>query len=387
VVPVVPFSASIAIPYNYEPGWDACHLIKVTNTTLEAKYQQCLENHLYPAAQMSGSSTISYSLLGLGPPPYPREKLGTQGNTSVLVYFKGTSIEAAEYIGVFPNASLNPPGLVKIENESLRLDTNDLLAFSAVVLNTSPDLMTLIVRIAGSGLFGSNSTNNGVTWVGAGPVGCCCAATLAPNSNCIASVEALSSTGGNATQFHFMVEVLGKVGTQRFLYQQRFVLANPYTGQPNAEWAAAFMSSVNSARNGTTLHEDRSLDDFARLRFKTSVSNFTIANYGFNADYNKFFSAVGPQVGEVILFTGRYLPTQYASVLAQTAPGHWSILIDVTYTKYGYFVGDGPIVVAREPCTVTEFPSAGLNETAYLASHGCGYDIVQGPWVIIDVGN
>jgi hypothetical protein len=158
VVPVVPFSASIAIPYNYEPGWDACHLIKATNATLEAKYQQCLEDHLYPAAQMSGSSTISYSLLGLGPPPYPREKLVTQGNTSVLVYFKGASIEAAEYIGIFPNASLNPPGMVKIENESLRLDTNDLLAFSAVVVNTGPNPMTLIVRTAGSGLFGSNST-------------------------------------------------------------------------------------------------------------------------------------------------------------------------------------------------------------------------------------
>jgi hypothetical protein len=61
--------------------------------------------------------------------------------------------------------------------------------------------------------------------------------------------------------------------------------------------------------------------------------------------------------------------------------------MDATYSKFGYFVGDGPTVVAREPCTVTEFPSGGLNETAYLASHGCGYDIVQGPWVVIEVGN
>jgi uncharacterized protein YkwD len=183
-----------------------------------------------------------------------------------------------------------------------------------------------------------------------------------------------------------MVEVLGKVGMQRFLYQQRFVLANPYTGQVNAEWAAAFMRSVNSARNGASLQENKALDDFAQIRFKTQVTNFTIANYGFGADYHRFFSAAGPQVGEDALFTGRYLPEQFASVLQKSAPGHWSVLIDPSYTKFGYYVGDGPTVVAKEPCPVTEFPSADLNETSYLTSHGCAYNLVQGPWLVIEVG-
>jgi hypothetical protein len=182
-----------------------------------------------------------------------------------------------------------------------------------------------------------------------------------------------------------MVEVLGKVGTQRFLYQQRFVLANPYTGKVNAEWVAAFMRSVNSARNGTSLLEDKRLDDFAQVRFKTSLSNFTIANYGFNADYQQFFSGLEPQAGETTLFTGKYLPAQYASVLQQSALVHWSILIDRVYTKFDYFVGYGPMIVAREPCAVTEYPSADLNETAYLTSHGCAFDIVQGPWLVVEV--
>jgi len=384
LVPAVPFSASVTIPGNYEPGVDSCYLITVTKDT-QAKYQQCLAKYLYPAAQLGGSSTISYKLLGLGPPPYPREMLVTQGNDSALVYFKGDSIEAAENFPSFQITSLNPPGLVTIGNASQHLDSNNFLQFSAVVANIGPESMTVQARIDGPGAFETNSTINGITWMGGGSVGC--PPSLAPKSTCVASTLSLSSTGGNLTQFHFTVEVLGKIGGQRFLYQQRFVLANPYTGQANAEWVAAFMRSVNSARNGTSLHEDKLLDDFAQVRFKTSVSNFTISDYGFIADYYKFFSAPGPQVGEDALFTGKYLPTQYTSILHQTAPSHWSVLMDTTYTKYDSFVGDGPTVVAREPCAVTEFPSPGLNETAYLTSHGCGYDIVNGPWVIIEVGN
>ena len=394
---MVPFSASITIPFNYEPGSASCKSplppqpLLTANASARAEYQQqeqqyqqCITKYLYPPAQMNGSSTISYKLLGLGPHPFPREELVTQGNDSVVVYFKGESIEAAEYYLV-PVKSLNPPGLVKIENASLNLDNNDFLQFSAVVVNISPELMALQVRMSGTGVFDANSTSNGIILMGGGSVGC--PRSLAPKSECLASISSLSSTGGNLTQFSFTVEVVGGVGGQWFLYQQHFVLANPYTGLVNAEWVAAFMRSVNTARNGTTLQEEKSLDDFAQIRYKTSISNFTISDYGFSADYSRFFSAVGPQVGEDALFTGKYLPAQYASVLSQTAPGHWSVLMGATYTKYGYFVGEGPTVVAREPCPVAEFPNEGVNETAYLTSHGCGYDIVQGPWVIIEVGN
>jgi hypothetical protein len=381
VAPVVPFSASITLPGNLKPGGLACHSID----------KACFEKYSYPPAQITGSSTVSYSLLGVGPQPYPREKLVVQGNESALIYFKRASIEAAE-LYYAPIASLNPPGVVRIENQSLDFSENDLLKFSATVMNISPESMTLYVRITGSGgAFGGNNTIDGINWIGAQYAQCAPSrqllASLEPDSRCVASYQAESNPDRNATQLHFTVEAVGKVGGRWFLYQQQFVLANPYTGHVNAGWVAAFMRSVNSARNGTSLHEDKSLDDFAQIRFKASLSNFTIANYGFEADYHKFFPAIGPQVGEDVLFTGKYLPTQYASVLSQTAPGHWSVLMDATYSKFGYFVGDGPTVVAREPCTVTEFPSGGLNETAYLASHGCGYDIVQGPWVVIEVGN
>jgi len=385
LVPLVPFSTSIAIPGNYEPGVDSCNLIKQTNATQGAKYQQCLANYLYPAAELNGSSTISYKLLGLGSPPYPREKLVTQGNDSALVYFKGDSIEAAENYPSFPITSLNPPGLVTIGNASLHLDPNDFLNFSAVVVNISPEPMTLHARIQGPAAFSTNLTINGVTWMGGGSIGCY--RILAPKSTCVASTPSLNSTGGDLTQLHFTVEVLGQIGEQRFLYQQHFALTNPYTGHVNAEWVAAFIRAVNNARNGTGLKEDKTLDGFAQVRFQTSISNFTIANYGFNPDYNKFFSPPAPQVGEATLFVGKYLPTQYVAVLQSTAPGHWAILTDPTYTKFGYFAGVGATVVAREPCAVTEFPSAGINTTQYLTSHGCAYDIVQGPWVVIEVGN
>jgi hypothetical protein len=385
VVPLVSYSVLVPVPFNYKPGADSCNLIKVSNSTLEAEYQRCLAKYLYPPAVMTSSSTIAYKLLGLGAPPYPREKLVTQGNDSALVYFKGASIEAAENFQV-PITSLNPTGLATVENASLYLDENDFLQFSAVVVNDSPQPITLSVRIQGSGAFSTNATINGITWIGGLSVGC--PSILGSKSECTAStLYPSTSTGGNLTQFHFIVEVLGKVGGRWFLYQQQFLLPNPYNGQVNAEWVAAFMRAVNIARIGASLQEDKTLDDFAQLRFETSTSNFTIANYGFNEDYNKFFPTPGPSVGETTLFVEKYLPAQYASVLQQTAPGHWSVLTDPTYTKFGYFVGEGPTVIAREPCAVTEFPSAGANMTQYLASHGCAYDIVQGPWLIIEVGS
>jgi hypothetical protein len=395
LVPLVPFSQSITMEGNLEPGWTTCLPLRppflvITNQSAQTKYQQCVNKYFYPPAQIAGSSTLSYRLLGVGSQPYPREELVTQGNESALVYFKGASIEAAERYFA-PIASLNPAGVVRVANQSLDFSVNDLSQFSAVVTNVSSQPMTLEVLIAASESafsFG-NFTIGGINWIGANPVDCggSFAASLAPNAQCLATYQALSNPARNVTQFHFTVEVLGKVGGQWFLYQQRFVLANPYTGQVNTQWVAAFMRAVNIARNGTSLQEAKTLDDFAQLRFKTSTSNFTIANYGFNSDYATFFPASGPQVGETTLFVGRYLPAQYASVLQSTAPGHWSILMDPAYTKFGYFVGFGPTVITREPCAVTEFPSAGANMTQYLTSHGCAYDIIQGPYVVIEVGS
>ena len=72
VVPVVPFSASITLSGNLKPGGSVCHSIDKT----------CFEKYSYPPAQIKGSSTVSYSLLGVGPMPYPNEELVVQGNES-----------------------------------------------------------------------------------------------------------------------------------------------------------------------------------------------------------------------------------------------------------------------------------------------------------------
>jgi hypothetical protein len=387
LIPVVPVSASISIPYNLEPGSSACSSIISTpedqlNTTLQAEVQACLASYLYPPVPVSGRTTISYSVLGLGPSPYPREELVAQGNQTALVYFKGASIEAAESFRA-PITSLNPSGVVRIDNDSLFFGPSDLLEFSATVTNVSRESMTVGVRIWGTGPFGGNTTSGGVTWIGAGPVSC--TPNLAPGSHCNVSSQALGNVDTKVTQLRFTVEAFGELDGSWFLYQQRFTMSNPSTGQPGAQWVAVFMKAVNGARNGTALEEDKTLDSFAQLRFNTSVSNYTIANYGFNSDVESFFASGGVQTGEATLFPGAYLPAQYASVVQQTAPGHWSILTDPAYTKFGYFVGEGPTVVAQEPCSVTEFPAAGANMTQYLTEHGCGYDVVQGPWVVIEV--
>src|SRR6266550_2196215 len=200
IVPAVPFSAYISMQGNLEPGWTACKSllpagVRVVNTSSSAKYQQCLDTYAYPPAQIAGSSTLSYRLLGVGSQPYPREALVTQGNRSALVYFKGASIEGAEMYFV-PISSLNPPGLVRIENQSLDFSVNDLLKFSAVVTNISSQPMTLEVRMEGSESafsFG-NFTIGGVNWMGANPAECgdIYVASLAPSSKCVASYQAYS---------------------------------------------------------------------------------------------------------------------------------------------------------------------------------------------------
>ena len=68
-----------------------------------------------------------------------------------------------------------------------------------------------------------------------------------------------------------------------------------------------------------------------------------------------------------------------------SAPGHWSVLTDSTYTQYGYYIGSGPTIVVSQPCSVTEFPG-GVNVPSFLASHGCQFHIEQAVWLVIEVG-
>ena len=98
LVQIVPYSISFTMPNAFRPdGLTTCNKLfggrAIVNFTA---YQQCLDNYRYPPANITGRSAIPYALLGLGPPPFPREYLITQGNTSAILYFRGGSIEAAE---------------------------------------------------------------------------------------------------------------------------------------------------------------------------------------------------------------------------------------------------------------------------------------------------
>ncbi|MGA2199493.1 MAG: hypothetical protein ABSG45_06105, partial [Nitrososphaerales archaeon] len=79
-------------------------------------------------------------------------------------------------------------------------------------------------------------------------------------------------------------------------------------------------------------------------------------------------------------------PLEYVSILQQSAPGHWTVLTNPSYTRFGYYIGYGPTIIVSQPCPVTEFPG-GQNIPALLASQGCQFHIEQTVWLVIEVGS
>ncbi len=120
----------------------------------------------------------------------------------------------------------------------------------------------------------------------------------------------------------------------------------------------------------------------SRRRSRTTTSPTT----GSSRTIAKSFPGSALQIGETTLWPGTDLPFAYASFLQESAPGHWSVLTNPSYTHFGYYIGYGPTIVVCQPCPVTEFPG-GQNIPALLASHGCQFHIEQTVWLVIEVGS
>ena len=382
VVPTVPYTLSLQIPFVFRPGLATCEKLP------EASQLACEDSYLYPPENVTERAPLSYALFGIGTHPFNSSYRITADDSSAIFYVTGTKVLSVQSFP-FPSFDLNPQGVVAIRNTSVTLGGLGLVNFSATITNIGAQpLSPVYASFEVPGDLGNNQTRGGVVWDNYF-VGSRCALVLAPGSSCSFSYQPFSDSLSGGQPFSYRVGVTTSTNASRFstdpmVYQRFFQGVWPGTGISSG-WVNALIQEVDSNRTGPNLVEDQSLDAFAATRFETQVANYNVSNYGFQGDFAKSFPGSTQQIGEVTLWPGSDLPSEYAGFLQQSAPGHWSVLTDSMYTHFGYYVGYGPTIVADQPCSVTEFP-ANVNMTALLTSHGCQFQIEQAVWLVIEVG-
>jgi hypothetical protein len=150
----------------------------------------------------------------------------------------------------------------------------------------------------------------------------------------------------------------------------------------NTAWVQAFVSATNSHRT-EALSEDPGLDAFAMQRFQTAVSEYGISDYGFDSQSQSFFAGTGRISTEEILYPKTFAPSEFISYLQKYAPGHWSGLVDRGYTKFGYYLGTGPVIEFGSNCPVTEIIGRNVNITQLAISNGCQYSTDNEIWLLL----
>jgi hypothetical protein len=360
-----------------------------------------LDPYLPAPTTVTGRAPASYALFGIGTKPFDNYYTIPEDNGTELFFVKGTSVIAAEFLS-FPSVELNPLGIIDIKNVSIARDALGFVNFTATFENVGTSALGGVrvgFGIPGNGqnttspigfTNGVNATQSGPIWINDGLAQGLCvtegtvAPSLLPGEECKASLLALTETVAPGQTFGYNVDVIAGLGTQGLVFRHWFQGVWPSKGV-TSDWVGAFIQSVNANRTGPALVENKTLDAFAQTRFQTQAANSNISNYGFQQDFSKSFPGSAIQIGETTLWPGTQLPFEYAGFLQESAPGHWAVLTDSTYSQFGYYIGTGPIIVADQPCSVTEFPG-GVNMTAMLTSHGCQFHIEQGVWLVIEVG-
>jgi len=392
VVPVIPYSLSIQ-PVAYREEVVPCGGV----TPPPGLTCNILVPYLPPPTVIQGHATASYALLGVGAKPFSDYYTVREGNDTELFFVKGTAVVAGELLG-FPSVEVNPSGVLAIQNVSIVRDALGIVNFTATVENlgsTPLKFVSVGFSVPGNGqnssqpslgLSSDQNLTKGVTWIHfAADTNGMCTLSLAPSTECRSSFQALNDTLPSGQTFGYTVEVIAVLGTQSVVFRHWFQGVWP-TKDVTPSWVSYFIEQVNSNRTGPKLTENSTLDAFAKTRFQTQVTNYNISNYEFQQDFAKSFPGSTLQIGETTLWPGTQLPFEYASTLQESAPGHWSVLTNPTYSQFGYYIGYGPSIVVSQPCSVTEFPG-NVNIPALLASNGCQFHIEQAVWLVIEVGN
>jgi len=162
----------------------------------------------------------------------------------------------------------------------------------------------------------------------------------------------------------------------------------------NSTWVFQFFSIVNQYRQSIgapPLQYCPWLDNFAHIRFETMIQNPAISHYGFNQDFDEYFSQYQNSlfllIGEEVLYPDGYTPNEYVQYMQSNAPIHWKGLIDATYTYYGFYIGYGPDYIIIGSCPVTEIPGPNINVPQYFKSYGCSVELENDTWLVIELSN
>jgi hypothetical protein len=384
-LPAVPYTVSFADPNNLDYAkFSAC-----IKTYTASHFDYCRTLSAYPPSELKGYGSVANYFFGVPLGPFPELMVYTKGNLSYLLHFSGPSISYFEGPYYGPKLDFNPVNVVKVDNVSISQWAFGMLNFSAHLTNIGKGNLSHVGAYFQYPGFGQNSSFGQLRWYHA--PGGECAGFLLAGTSCRFSMLLNQTSRLLADQSYPMtLEVQGNVGgllsNSGFLYLYSAQIRYPGVGL-NSHWVEAFINELNHLRNGSTLTENRTLDQFAAFRFVTIRSQYDISDYNFDVDYFRFFQASHPMVFEEILYPSGRDPVTYPGYLQQNAPGHYAALVDPVYHQYGYFFGSGPSVDIGPGCPATEIPGPNINITQYIIDHGCSYVITNEIWFILILGS
>ncbi len=161
--------------------------------------------------------------------------------------------------------------------------------------------------------------------------------------------------------------------------------------QPQAidsRWAQEFFGNLSAAReaNGAgALTMSQQLDDFASLRFSDLVTHYEITHYGYQRDFSNYFGVYsGLAATEEYFYPSGHSPSGYLSYIKQDAIIHYEGLVDGTYSRYGFYIGTGPVYNLIGSCSVAEIVGS-VNQTQFFEQHGCDFSIGQTTWLVVEL--
>ncbi len=162
----------------------------------------------------------------------------------------------------------------------------------------------------------------------------------------------------------------------------------------NQNWVSEFMAIVNQYRaneSAPPLSYSSYLSSFAEIRFNTMTANdnYEISHYGFDQDFNSYFAGQSISAGEVVFFPAGETPEQFVQSLIKYAPLHWELLMNPTFTHYGYYIGIGKTVVAESYGSITPFeiPGPNINVTQYIINEGYTPVVENSTWLVIELSS
>jgi uncharacterized protein YkwD len=173
-------------------------------------------------------------------------------------------------------------------------------------------------------------------------------------------------------------------------------ISNSISGpQINGTWANQFFSGLNSYRTSSGTHAlgyCPILSSFAKVRFNTMSQNYELSHYGYDQDFASYFGTIyGVAFAEEVFYPSGYTPTNYLTNIQQSAPIHWTGLIDSTYNSYGFYIAYGPNYEISGPggsaCPVTEIPGPNINIPQYFAQYGCTVQVTNQSWFVIELAS